>query len=108
MSALALTTQQQQPQQRLPSASTMAYAVKLAIEEDKPIMLDYWETSIDKTSIIGVTADNIKLLVKNDEEYTSSIVRLVKSENEIVAMTENSIYIVAHDIQAKRIANRMD
>ena len=38
----------------LPSNSTLQHCAKLAIVEDKPIMLDYWTDSCDKNTLIGV------------------------------------------------------
>ena len=87
---------------RTPNATTLQHAVKIAIVEDKPIMMDYWTGSLDKTVIIGVKEDNEKLLVKNDEEYTSSIAKIFKSGNEYIIMTENSIYLVDVEIHTQR------
>ena len=83
----------------------MQHASKLGIVEDKPIMLDYWVNSLQKTVLIGVKENNEKLLVKSDEEYTSPIVRIFKSEQEYIIMTENSIYIVDLNIPTKRISS---
>ena len=49
---------------RLPGDTTLKHVVKLGIVEDKPIMMDYWTHSIDKTVSIGVKDNNEKLLVK--------------------------------------------
>lgn len=92
---------------RLPDATTLIHATKLAIIEDKQIMLDYWTNSIDKTVLIGVKENGEKLLVKSEEEYTSPIARIYKVGNEYVVMTENSIYIVDVAIPTKRISNSM-
>ena len=37
----------------LPSSTVLTHASKLAIVEDKPIMMDYWTESLDKTALIG-------------------------------------------------------
>ena len=107
-------TSQQQPQQqtpqqagttqRLPSDVTFQNASKLAITEDKPIMLDYWADSLDGKALIGVRENNEKMLVKSAEEYTSPIAKLYRSETEIVVVTENSIYLVSSTIPTRRIA----
>ena len=91
--------------QRLPEAKTMEHANKLALSEDKPIMMDYWLHSIDKRAMIGVKQDNEKLLVKSIEEYTSPIVKIYKVGKEYIVMTENSIYIVDVEIPTKKIAS---
>jgi hypothetical protein len=88
---------------RLPSETTLKHAAKLSIIEDKPIMLDYWTSSLDKTSLIGVKSNDEKLLVKSEEEYTSCIVKFYKSGTEYIIISENSIYIVSNEIPTKRI-----
>ena len=91
---------------RLPDNTTLQHASKLSIVEDKPIMLDYWVSSLQKTVLIGVKEDNEKLLVKSDEEYTSPIVKIYKSEKDAyIIMTENSIYLVDLQIPTKRISS---
>ena len=88
---------------RLPSNVCVNHAMKLAIVEDKPIMMDYWTASLDKSVIIGVSENKDKLLVKSEDEYTSTIAKIYKVETEYIIMTENSIYIVSNDIPTKRI-----
>ena len=46
----------------LPSSTVLAHASKLAIVEDKPIMMDYWTDSLDKKALIGVRDTGEKLL----------------------------------------------
>lgn len=90
---------------RSPSTNTFQHAYKLAVVEDKPIMLDYWTASLDKTALIGVKNEtNEKLLVKSEEEYTSPISKIFKVSTEYIIVTENSIYIVDVTIPTKRIA----
>lgn len=89
---------------RVPENTTLQHAAKLAIVEDKPIMMDYWTSSLEKTALIGVKEDNEKLLVKNEEEYTSPIAKIYKVAKEYIIMTENSIYIVDLEIPTKRIS----
>ena len=50
---------------RLPSDITLKHATKLAIVEDKPIMMDYWTGSLDKSVMIGIREDGQKMLIKN-------------------------------------------
>jgi hypothetical protein len=93
---------------RLPEATTLQHAAKLGIVEDKPIMLDYWTNSLEKTVLIGVKdgktpEEKEKLLVKSEEEYTSPISRIFKVGKEYIVITENSIYIVDVEIPTKRI-----
>ena len=88
---------------KLPTASTFQNASKIAIEEDRPILLDYWRGSLEKSVLIGVRENNEKMLVKNPEEYTSPIQKIYKIGEEYIISTENSLYIVAACIPTKRI-----
>ena len=89
---------------RLPDAATLQHVMKLAIVEDKPVMMDYWTDSLEKSVLIGVKENQEKLLVKNEEEYTSPISKIYPVGREIIIMTENSIYLVDVKIPTKRIS----
>jgi hypothetical protein len=102
---IAGSTQPQQPGYRLPENNTLQHASKLAIVEDKPIMLDYWTSSLDKTVLIGVKDNGEKLLVKSEEEYTSPVSKIYKVGKEYIIITENSIYLVDVEIPTKRISS---
>jgi len=82
----------------------MKHAAKLSIVEDKPILFDYWSASLEKKALIGVKDNNEKLLVKSEEEYTSSIAKFYKSTTEYIIITENSIYIVCSGIPTRKIS----
>jgi len=90
---------------RLPDVTTLQHASKLSIVEDKPIMMDYWTQSLEKTVLIGVKENQEKLLVKSEEEYTSPIVKIYKTGSEYIIATENSIYLVDVQIPTKRISS---
>ena len=90
---------------RLPDIKTLQHASKLAIVDDKPIMLDYWNDSLEKTVLIGVKENQEKLLVKSEEEYTSPITKIYKTGSEYIIATENSIYLVDVNIPTKRISS---
>ena len=98
------TTSSSQTNYTLPSSTTLQHCSKLAIVEDKPILLDYWTASCDKDVLIGVRENSEKLLVKSEDEYTSPISKIYKVETEYIIITENSIYIVNADIETKRIS----
>jgi len=89
---------------KLPPASIWQQVSKLSITEDKPIMLDYWVDSLEKSVLIGIKDDDEKLLVKNAEEYTSPITKIYKLDVVYIIVTENSIYIVSNDIPNRRIS----
>ena len=88
----------------IPCDAILQHACKIAITEDKPILLDYWADSCDSKIIIGIRESDEKLLVRSEQEYTSPIQKIFKVENNYLIMTENSIYIVSSDIQTKRIS----
>lgn len=89
---------------RLPSDVTLKHAAKLSIVEDKPILLDYWTSSLDKKALVGARENGEKLLVKSEDEYTSTIAKFYKSGTEYIVITENSIYIVSNEIPTRRIS----
>ena len=88
----------------IPSEKALLHASRLAIEQDKAIMLDYYNDSRNLKAFIGVNTDKKELLVKaNNEEYTSFITKKYKVANEYIISTENSIYIVHNTIKPKGI-----
>lgn len=86
----------------LPAASVLLRAAQVAIEQDKPIYLDYYTDSVEKKCCIGVS-DSDKYLVKSDSEYTSTIQTVFRCETCYIVMTENSLYIVSADVPVKKI-----
>ena len=91
-------------QYSMPGAQCLQHCCKIAIADDKPIMLDYWTDSLDNKVLIGVKDNGEKLLVKSEEEYTSPIAKIYKVDNEYIIMTENSIYVVSAAISTRRIS----
>lgn len=90
---------------RLPDIKTLQNAVKLSIVEDKPIMMDYWTGSLDKSVMIGIREDGQKMLIKNTEEYTSYISKVYRiNGTDYIIMTENSIYLVDISIPTKKVS----
>jgi hypothetical protein len=87
----------------LPSASVLLRAAQVAIDEDKPIYLDYFQDSVEKKCCIGVQPDNTKYLVKSDSEYTSTIQNIFKCDTCYIVATENSLYVVSTEIPVKKI-----
>lgn len=91
---------------QVPSATVMIQAAKVAIEEDRPIYLDYYVDSLAKKCCVGIQG-NTKMLVKSDTEYTSPIEKImrIKEDNTWLILTENSLYIVSGDIPVKKIVS---
>ena len=87
-----------------PSNQCLQHIVKIAVVDDKPIMLDYWTDSQENKVLIGVRDNGEKLLVKSEEEYTSPIEKIYKVETEYIIVTENYLYLVSAKISTKRIS----
>ena len=96
---------EQEASYKLPPSNLWEHLSKLAIVEDKPIMLDYWTDSLEKQVLIGVKKETgEKLLVKNAEEYTSPIAKIYKVSDCYIICTENSVYLVSANIPTKHIS----
>lgn len=87
-----------------PSIHTLMQAAKMAIEYDRPIMLDYY---CSKAKIVK-TKEGDTLLYKSNDEYTSPIGKLFKVDksqrdnlSDLIAMSENSIYVVTTEVLQK-------
>ena len=98
-------TSESEKQLVMPPASIWNQIAKIAVTDDKPIMLDYWLDSLDKKVLIGVKENKEKLLVKNAEEYTSPIVKIYKMDETYIICTENSIYLTSVKIETRRISS---
>ena len=89
----------------LPHPTTLAHAAKLAIQNDKPIMLDYYvDTAVNRAFLGEDEAAKQCVLVKSKDEFTSSVTRRFQVGEDFIIMTENSIYIVSGKITRKRIS----
>lgn len=86
----------------LPPASVLLRAAQVAMEQDKPIYLDYYKDSVEKKCCIGVQGET-KYLVKSNEEYTSTIENIFKCDSCYIVSTENSLYIVSTEVPVKKI-----
>jgi hypothetical protein len=91
-------------QQPMPSANILVQAAKLAMAQDKPILLDYFADTYSGKAFMGEDKDTQeKMLVKSAEEFTSQIQKTYKVAEDYIVMTENSIYIVSGKLQKRRI-----
>ena len=99
-----MSSTQEQAAQSVPSGKTMGHACQIALDQDKPIMLDYWAPSCAGGVLVGVKDDGEKLLVRSEEEYTSPIAKMYKVENDYLVVTENSIYITSSSIETRKIS----
>jgi len=87
-----------------PSVQLLVQAAKLAIQQDKPIQLDYYVDTHTGKAFMGEDQETKeKMLVKSNDEFTSLIQKVYKVQEEFIIITENSIYLVSGKIQKRRI-----
>lgn len=88
----------------LPGATTLLQAAKIACEQDRAIMLDYFRQTAQGTAFLGEDPDTKeRILVKSKEEFTSLIKKLYKVGDDFIILTENSLYIVSGKIQKRKV-----
>jgi len=88
----------------MPSPQTMMQAAKLALNEDRAIMLDYYRESCKGTAFLGEDGETKeRILVKSKEEFTSLIKKLYKVGEDFIVITENSVYVVGGNIQKRKV-----
>ncbi len=91
-------------QDPIPAAQTLLQAAKLAIQQDKPIQLDYYVDTYTNRAFLGEDSENNeKMLVKSGEEFTSLIQKIYKVSEDFIIITENSIYVVSAKMQKRKI-----
>jgi hypothetical protein len=89
----------------LPSEKTLKHAARLAVEQDKPIMLDYYHDTHEGRAFLGEDGTTKeKMLVRSEEEYTSVIQKIFKVNEDFIVITENSIYLISGKTQKKTIS----
>ena len=87
----------------VPNNNALLNSCKLSIVHDKPIYLNYWIDSQKNEVYIGKNNEGEKMIVRDEEEYTSPIEKLYKMDNTYVIVTANSIYLVNTNIQVKQV-----
>lgn len=93
----------------LPSAQTLLQAAKIAQQMDRPIQLDYYADTCLKKAVFGEDPETKeKILIKNNDEYTSLIQKIykagIKDQEDFLVLTENSIYIVSGKTEKRKIS----
>ena len=92
------------PATSLPAATLLLQAAKLAIEQDRAILLDYYEQTTNGTAFLGEDPETKeRILVKSKDEFTSLIKKLYKVGDDFIILTENSIYVVSGKIQKRKV-----
>jgi len=103
--APAAATATQQQADIIPSATTLQHAARLALQHDRPILLDYYvDTATGKAFLGEDNETKEKVLVKSRDEFTSSVQKSFKVGEDFLIFTENSIYIVSGKITKKKIS----
>jgi hypothetical protein len=88
----------------LPAAGILLQAAKLAMEQDRAILLDYYEQTGNGTAFLGEDPETKeRILVKSKDEFTSLIKKLYKVGDDFIILTENSIYLVSGKIQKRKV-----
>ena len=90
-----------------PHEATLKHASTLAIQQDRPIMLDYYYPSMSKECKLVKTQSKDTILYKSNEEYTSPLKKVFQIDGsetgggrDIICVSENSLYIVHSNILA--------
>lgn len=87
-----------------PTSHTLVQAAKLALEQDRAIMLDYYVDTAQGKAFLGEDGSTKeRVLVKSKEEFTSLIKKLYKVGEDFIVLTENSLYIVSGKIQKRTV-----
>lgn len=90
--------------EHLPSTNALIQATRIALKEDRPILLDYFAETATGSAFLGEDPNTKeKLLVKSGEEFTSLVQKIFKVADDYLITTENSLYIVSGKIQKKKI-----
>jgi hypothetical protein len=93
-----------QQQEILPSVAVLQHAARLAIQQDKPILLDYYVDTATGKAFMGEDQETKeRMLVKSSDEFTSLIQKVYKVQDDYIIITENSIYLASGKIQKRRI-----
>lgn len=90
----------------IPCEKVLYHAAKIALEQDKPILLDYFKETRAGTAFLGQDKETgEKILVKSSDEYTSPVSKMFKAKDDYIVVTENSVYIVSGLIKKKEISS---
>lgn len=88
----------------IPTATTLQQAAKVAIQQDKKIMLDYYNDSLNEKAFIGEDQETKeRILIKTRKDFTSLVQKIFKVGDDYLILTENSIYIVSTKIMKRRV-----
>ena len=88
----------------IPAVATLQHAARIAIQQDKPILLDYYVDTATGKAFMGEDQETKeRMLVKSSDEFTSLIQKVFKVQEDFIIITENSIYVASGKIQKRKI-----
>lgn len=91
-------------QEIIPSVAVLQHSARIAIQQDKPIMLDYYVDTATGKAFMGEDQETKeRMLVKSSDEFTSLIQKVYKVSDDFIIITENSIYLISGKVQKRRI-----
>ncbi len=94
--------QDSKPQEEnLPTAKTLNGAFRLSIVHGKPVCAYFYLDSLKGKVCIRQDGEE-KIIYKDEDEYTSPLEHLYNSDNEYIAITSNTIYIISKRTQVKK------
>lgn len=103
-SANTSATSKPSPEEIIPCVQTLQHAAKLAIQQDKKIMLDYYVESLNEKAFIGEDlTSKERVLIKTRKDFTSLVQKIYKVGEDYLILTENSIYVVSTKIKKRPI-----
>lgn len=85
---------QQQSKGNYPSTETYERAFKISIRDNKPIHSYFYIPSLKGKVCIKYDGED-KIIWVDEDEHSSPIVNAYKSGNELIMVTENTIYIIS-------------
>jgi hypothetical protein len=86
----------------LPGNKTLNGAFRLSVVHGKPVCAYFYLDSIKGKVVIRQDGDE-KIIYKDEDEYSSPLEHLYKSENEYIAITNNTIYIISSRTEVRKI-----
>ena len=78
----------------IPSNETFVRAFKLSLRDNKPVLFYFYIDSLKGNVCIKSDGED-KIIYKDEEEYTTPIIHPYRSGDELIMVTENSIYIIS-------------
>jgi len=91
--------------ENLPGVKTLQECAKLAMEQDRAIMLDYYRETANGTAFLGEDLETKELILfKSKEEFTSLVKKIYRVGADLIVVTENSLYIVSSKILKRKVS----